>query len=275
MLRNMILDVANGAGTVAVEVSGEGPLVLCVPGMGESRSSFRHLTSRLRDAGYRVAVMDLRGHGDSSVSFDAYGDPAVSDDILAVVDALGGGPATVIGNSMGAAAAVLAASARPDAVSGLILIGPFVRNHGSAAGRVLMQLLLARPWGPIIWRGYYGSLFGQKRVSDHDEHVTQALELLRRPGRWRAFQTTARSSHAAAEAALPQVDTATLVVMGEKDRDFPDPEVEARWVATALQGEYTMIHGAGHYPMGEQPDAVSNKILPFLDNLADKVVAYG
>lgn len=271
----MILNVTNGAGTLAVEVSGAGPLVVCVPGMGESRSSFRHLTSRLTDAGYRVAVMDLRGHGDSSVNFAAYDDPAAADDILAVVDALGGGPATIIGNSMGAAAAVLAASARPDAMNGLMLIGPFVRNHGSAAGRALMQFLLARPWGPSIWRGYYRSLFGQKRVSDHDEHVIQALELLRRPGRWRAFQATARSSHAAAEAALPQVDTSTLVVMGDKDRDFPDPGVEARWVAAALHGEYTMIPGAGHYPMGEQPEAVSNKILPFLDALTGKVRTHG
>lgn len=271
----MILEVASGAGTVAVKVTGAGPLVVCIPGMGESRSSFRHLTSRLTDAGYRVAVMDLRGHGDSSVMFDAYDDPAAADDVLTVVDALGGGPATIIGNSMGAAAAVLAAAARPDAVNGLVLIGPFVRNHGSAASRVLMKLLLARPWGPSIWRGYYRSLFGQKRVSDHDEHVTKALELLRRPGRWRAFQATARSSHAAAEAALPHVSTATLVVMGEKDRDFPDPEAEAKWVATALHSEYMIIPGAGHYPMGEQPDAVSNRILPFLDNLADKMAARG
>lgn len=266
----MIQHIARDTGTVAVEVSGAGPLIVCVPGMGESRASFRHLTPRLTKAGYRVAVMDLRGHGESSSDFDAYDDPAASSDVLAVVDALGGEPATIVGNSMGAAAAVLAAATAPASVHGLVLIGPFVRNHGSAVSRLLMQMLLARPWGPSVWRGYYGSLFGKTQVSDHHEHVANSLALLRRPGRWQAFQATARTSHAAAEAALRNVNTPTLVVMGDTDRDFPDPEAEARWVASALHGAYEMITGAGHYPMGEQPDAVSKLLIPFLENLTER-----
>ncbi|MFT4294682.1 MAG: alpha/beta fold hydrolase [Micropruina sp.] len=101
-----LIEVTRGPGRIAVEVSGSGPLLLCVPGMGESRASFRHLLPGLVDAGYRAAAMDLRGHGDSSVGFDRYDDPAAASDVLAVIDALGGGPAVVVGNSMGAAAGV-------------------------------------------------------------------------------------------------------------------------------------------------------------------------
>ncbi len=265
MIHNMqILEVERAQGRIAVEVDGTGPLVLCIPGMGESRASFRHLVPRLVEAGHRVAVMDLRGHGDSSVGFEAYDDPAAADDALAVVDALGSGPATIVGNSMGAAAAVLLAAERPEAVDRLVLIGPFVRDHGPALNRLLLRLALARPWGPAVWRGYYASLFGQPRTEDHEAHVARALALLRRPGRWRAFQATARTSHALAEAALPRVSAATLVVMGEKDRDFPDPAAEAEWVAAALRGQCRMIAGAGHYPMTEQPEAVLTLLLPFL-----------
>lgn len=260
----MIDRIECGSGSIAVDTSGEGPLVLCIPGMGESRASFRRLVPGLVAAGYRVAVMDLRGHGDSSLGFEAYDDPAAASDALAVIDALGGGPATVVGNSMGAAAGVLAAAERSSAVNRLVLIGPFVRDHGSAAARVLLRVLLTRPWGPAVWRSYYGSLFGERRPADHDEHVARALALLRRPGRWSAFQATARTSHAAAEAALPQVSAATLVIMGDRDRDFPSPEDEARWVADALRGRHRMIAGAGHYPMAEQPDAVLAAMLPFL-----------
>lgn len=259
-----IREVEREHGRIAVETTGAGPLVVCVPGMGESRASFRHLAPRLVEAGYRVAVMDLRGHGDSSADFDAYDDPAAASDILAVIDALGGAPATVVGNSMGAAAAVIAAAERPAAIDRLVLIGPFVRDHGSPATRLLLRVLLARPWGPSVLRMYYGSLFGERRPGDHDEHFVRALGLLRRPGRWRAFQATARTSHAPAEAALPQVSAATLVVMGDHDRDFPDPEAEARWVAEALRGDHRMIAGAGHYPMAERADAVLAAMLPFL-----------
>ncbi|MFC5432311.1 alpha/beta fold hydrolase [Microbacterium suwonense] len=267
--------VERPGGVVAVGTGGAGPLVVCVPGMGESRASFRHLVPSLVDAGFRVAVMDLRGHGDSSVSFDAYDDPAAAGDVLAVIDALGGGSATVVGNSMGAAAGVLAAAERPDAVERLVLIGPFVRDHGSATTRLFMRMLLARPWGPRVWRSYFPSLFGQSTPADHEEHVDRALALLRRPGRWTAFQATARTSHAPAEAALPRVNAATLVVMGDKDRDFPDPVTEAAWVAGALRGERRMIPGAGHYPMAEQPAETLAAILPFLEGSDDQEVSHG
>jgi pimeloyl-ACP methyl ester carboxylesterase len=269
------MEIERENGTVAVEVSGVGPLVVCVPGMGESRASFRHLTPGLVDAGYRVAVMDLRGHGDSSTGFAAYDDPAAAGDVLAIIDALDDAPATVVGNSMGAAAAVLAAAEHGEAVGGLVLIGPFLRDHGSAAAKLLMRLALTRPWGPAVWRGYYGSLFGQQTPADHDEHAQAALGLLQRPGRWSAFQKTARTSHALAEAALPRVSAPTLIVMGEADRDFGDPRAEAAWAAEALRGEVRMIQGAGHYPMGEQPEAVLATILPFLHAIHGQEASHG
>ena len=260
----MMIEIERAGGQIAAEITGAGPLVVCVPGMGESRASFRHLVPGLVEAGYRVAVMDLRGHGDSSVRFEAYDDRAAAGDLLAVIDALEGRPATVVGNSMGAAAAVLAAAERPEAVSRLMLIGPFVRDHGPAAMRLLLRAALVRPWGPAVWRTHYGSLFGQRKAPDHDAHVARALALLRRPGRWAAFQATARTSHAPAEAALPKVSAATLVLMGDQDRDFPNPEAEAAWVAEALRGDYRMIAGAGHYPMAEKPAEVLDAMLPFL-----------
>lgn len=265
MVHNMkIIEVPRAEGVISVGVTGAGPLVLCIPGMGETRAAFRHLLPGLVAAGFRVAALDLRGHGDSSVDFGAYDDLAAAGDILAVIGALGGGPAHLVGNSMGAAAAVLAAAARPELVGRLVLLGPFVRDHGPGILRLGMRLALARPGGPAVWGRYYRSLFGQLRPADHDEHVDTTLAQLRQPGRWRAFQATARTSHAPAEAALGSVSAATLVLMGEKDPDFPDPEAEASWVAEALGGTYRMIPGAGHYPMAEQADVVLGSVLPFL-----------
>lgn len=255
-------------GTLAVEITGDGPLVLCIPGMGETRASFRHLAPALAASGFQVAAMDLRGHGDSSTGFTSYDDEAAARDVLAIIDHLGGSPAVLIGSSMGAAAAVLAAAARPQAVRQLVLIGPFVRETGTAAQKWLMRtafrVLFSRPWGPAVWGAYYRSLFGEQRPADHDAHVAATSALLRRPGRWRAFQATTRTSHAPAEAALPGVSAPTLVIMGDRDRDFPSPEGEARWVAGALGGEMAMVAGAGHYPMGEQADTVLAILEPFL-----------
>lgn len=258
-----MMRVNNDGGSIAVEVHGEGPLVLCVPGMGESRSSFRHL--KLAEEGHRVAIMDLRGHGDSSVDFAEYDDPATARDILAVIKHLGS-PATVIGNSMGAAAAVIAATEEPDAVNGLILIGPFVRDHGPAAA---LKFALMKPWGPILWAMYHRKLFGDITPDDHAEHLSLAKQLLKRPGRWRAFERTARTSHAPAEAALSKVDVPTLIIMGDQDPDFRNAEAEAVWIADNTGGRHTMIPGARHYPMAEQPEAVMSVTTPFLKEITN------
>jgi hypothetical protein len=44
-----------GEGRIAYDVQGEGPLVICVPGMGDLRSVFRFTVPALLAAGYRVA----------------------------------------------------------------------------------------------------------------------------------------------------------------------------------------------------------------------------
>ena len=102
-----------GKGRIAYDVSGTGPLIIGVPGMGDLRSTFRHLTPALVAAGYRVATMDLRGQGDSDLTFDSFDDPAAASDIVALAEHLGE-PAIVIGISMGAAAAVIAAAEHPE-----------------------------------------------------------------------------------------------------------------------------------------------------------------
>ena len=52
--------------------------------------------------------------------------------------------------------------------------------------------------------------------------------------------------------------------MGSKDRDFKDPEAEAKWVAHSLRGTYTMIENAGHYPHAEMPEITGPIILSAL-----------
>ena len=114
-----------------------------VPGMGDLRSTYRHVAPTLRDAGFRVVLTDLRGHGDSDTTFTTYGDEATAGDLIALVEHLGG-PAVLVGNSMGAGAAALVAALRPDLVSGLVLIGPFMRDPElSIASRLMLRLAMA------------------------------------------------------------------------------------------------------------------------------------
>lgn len=254
-------------GRVAYDVGGTGPLVVLVPGMGDLRATYRYLAPALRGKGYRVAAMDLRGHGDSDAAFSSYGDPETAGDVVALVEALGR-PAVIVGNSMGAAAGVLAAAERPDLVRGLVLIGPFVRDPKTTAlQRLLQRVAMAPIWATVAWRSYLPKLYAGRRPDDFDAYRDQVAAALRRPGHARAFSRTTRASHHAAEAHLGDVSVPTLVVMGERDPDFPDPAAEAAWIAERLHGQVVMVPEAGHYPQSQQPDVVADAVLGFLKEL--------
>ncbi|MGK9148235.1 alpha/beta hydrolase [Plantibacter flavus] len=246
-------------------MQGDGPLVVLVPGMGELRSSYRFLAPTLVEAGYRVASTDLRGHGESDASFTSYGDEATASDILALIEELHG-PAVIVGNSLAAGAAVIAAAEHPDAVAALVLVGPFVRNPKSnAAMLALFRAMTAPLWVARVWKAYMPSLYAGRKPSDFDEYRAAVFASLRRPAFGKAFSATTRQTdHAAAEAALPAVQAPVLVVMGDKDPDFPDPAAEAHWIGDALHGEVVLVAEAGHYPQAQQPEITASAVVGFL-----------
>ncbi len=252
-------------GRIAYDSVGAGVLVVCVPGMGELRSVYRHTTPTLVAAGYRVVTMDLRGHGDSDATFARYDDVAAGDDVIALIEKLGG-PAVVIGNSMGAGAAAWAAAERPELVSGVVLVGAFVRDPSMNALLALaFRAAMAGPWAPRVWASYLPKLYPGRLPADFDAHRDAIVASMRRPGHARAFSRTTRTSHAPVEARLGAVTAPTLVVMGDRDPDFGDPAAEGRWIADRLSGELLLVAGAGHYPHVEAPDVVNPAVVAFIE----------
>ena len=106
----------------------DGPLVIAAPGMGDTRNSYRHLRDGLAAAGIRFVTIEVRGIGGSSVDWSDLSDAAVASDYCRSSMKLGGGPAVLVGNSLSCASSVIAATEVPDKVSGVMLLGPFVRD---------------------------------------------------------------------------------------------------------------------------------------------------
>lgn len=253
-----------GEGRIAYDVAGEGPLVVMLPGLGDLRQEYRFLAPLLAQAGYRVATVDVRGHGESSVGWPRYDSVAVGQDLLALVDHLGG-PAFVVGNSFSAGAAVWAAAERPSAIAGLALLGPFVREQDTSAVMTLaLKVLLGGPWKVRAWTAYHGTLFKSGKPADYADYSAALRRNLAEPGRFEAVRALMFRSDEAVESRLSRVGAPVVVVMGGSDPDFPDPEREAREVAEALHGRYVMLPGVGHYPQAEAPKATLEAILPTL-----------
>jgi pimeloyl-ACP methyl ester carboxylesterase len=256
-------------GELAYEVDGpaDAPLVVCVHGMGSNRHAFRLLAPALVAAGFRVARLDSRGHGDSSLGWPAYDAEHVAEDVLALVRHLGG-PAILIGSSIGSAAITFAAASAPEEVAGLVLIGATATP--TPPGLLLRLGLRAVLASPRLWITYYRSLFKAGRPADFAADTDRLLAQLRRPGRMAPVggviaPTSVWWTRRAADVRCP-----VLVVMGTRDPDFRDPAAEARAAADAFDtAEVMMVDQAGHYPFQEVPDIVSPAIIRFAASAVD------
>ena len=257
------------------DTGGTGELVVMEPGMGALRSEYRFLGPAVADAGYRVVTADLRGHGQSSVGWPEYALPAAGSDILALIDHLDGGPAHFIGTSFSPGAAVWAEVERPEAFHSLILIGPWVRDaETSFMQNVATSLLLTGPWKVRGWGMFYKTLYPTQKPADFDDYMDKLLTNLREPGRFDALRGLGFSPKTASERRIKQVRAPTLIVMGTKDPDWPDPEGEAQWIASQLSGEVYLVDGAGHYPQTEMPELVTPAVLTFLAKNGPSTAAY-
>ena len=256
-------------GKIAYDDTGVGPLVVCVPSLGDVRGEYRFVIPQLVSAGYRVVSMDPRGHGETSTEWRDYSVAAIGKDIIALVQQLNVGPAVIIGTSMAAGAAVWAAAEAPELVRGMIMVGPFVRGDGNWFLETLFSLMFARPWGPSMWTKYYSSLYPSHKPADFAEYSEALLKNLKERGRLESVMHMLRASKRASEDRIPKVNKPTLVLMGSKDPDFKRPEAEAKWVAENLKGTYRMIENAGHYPHAEMPEVTGPLILTFIQSLPE------
>jgi pimeloyl-ACP methyl ester carboxylesterase len=254
-------------GTIAYDEQGSGALVICVPSLGDVRGEYRFLAPRLAQAGFRAVSMDVRGHGETSPIWPDYSVGAIGSDILSLIQHLDSGPAAIIGTSMAGGAAIWAAAETPGLVSGLVLVDAFYRGRSKWQEKLLFYPLFTRPWGPATWLSYYKSLYPTRPPQDFADYTSKLKENLREPGRMEAVLQMLFASKEASERRLSQVKAPSLVLMGSKDRDFKDPEGEARQLAQSLGTTYTMIQDAGHYPHAEMPEVTATLVIAFLQSL--------
>ena len=263
-------------GRIAYQVVGQGPLVVLSPGMADTRSSYRFLAPLVANAGYRVASVDLRGHGESSTGWDSYRHADTAGDLIEVIKQLGG-PAVIVGQSFSGGAATIAAATHPDLVSAIVEIDPFTRPAEINVSALLRNaayrrggLLLARflvTGSVTAWSKYLNVAYPGRKPADWDTWLAALQANLREPGRVKAAQSMAKSKLVGATALLASVGCPALVLMGSNDSDWADPEAEAAAIIDLLPaglGRYEMIESAGHYPHAQYPQQVADIIVPFL-----------
>lgn len=116
--------------TLWVEERGSGVPILFISGLGYSNWCWHEMAEALSRR-HRVITFDNRGTGRSDAPEDGYSITQFADDAAGVLEALGTGPAHVVGHSMGGYIAVTLAVRQPALVRSLVLIGTSSGGDGS------------------------------------------------------------------------------------------------------------------------------------------------
>jgi pimeloyl-ACP methyl ester carboxylesterase/mannose-6-phosphate isomerase-like protein (cupin superfamily) len=249
-----------------VDVSGEGPPVVLVHGLGLSGA----LWNRFCDAfgrGRTVVRVDLRGAGRSrEVERTELTLAGWAADLGAVVDGLGLERPAIVGHSLGASIALKHALERPDGVGALVLIGGEA-DLSNLAPRMLQSAERIESMGLERWIADFWSknppfseLSLEREPSILDEYRDLLLE--NDPVDY-VRQCRAIAAAESLSARLGEIGHPVLVVVGGlDDRTLPE---HGRELARALPNSRLVeLPDVGHSIPLEAPEATAEAVAGFL-----------
>lgn len=251
-----------------VEEVGHGRLVVFVQGLGYAAWAWqpqRDVVGRVA----RAVVMDNRGAGRSDKPPAPYSIEQMADDVAAVIESCAGGPAVVVGASMGGYIAMTLAVRRPELVAALVLVSTLTGGSDSVGVPEETQAAWAANMGrptEEFARATMPLSLAPGYVEEHPERFEELLaarlEHPTPPEAWQA-QWEACSRFLVQGVPPGPVDQPTWVVHGTLDRVVPVDNVAAirRRIPHAA---VTELPGAGHLCWLERPDEVNAVILEAL-----------
>lgn len=258
----------------AVVVTGPvgAPSLVFAHGFGCDSSMWRHVAPAFERT-HRVVLLDHVGAGASDHT--AY-DPVrhahlqgYADDVVEVLDALDLGPVVLVGHSVSATIALLAAADRPELFTRLVLVGPSPRYvddeadgyRGGFTTQEIDELLETMDDNYLGWSRHIAPvIMGNADRPELGEELTNSF-CRTDPAIARRF---ARATFLADNRAdLARVSTPALVLQCREDVIAP-PEV-GRWVHEHLAGsELVVLDAVGHCPNLSAPDQVIAAIAAYL-----------
>lgn len=246
---------------------GAGAPVVILHGLYGAKRNWGSIAARLATR-RRVITVDLRNHGESP--WDARHDyPVLAADVARLIEARLGGPADVLGHSMGGKAAMILALSRPELVSRLVVvdIAP-APSPGTAA--VAAHVLRAVPLAGLTRRSGVEEALAAT-IPDPAVRAFLAANVRAGPdGLAWTINLEALDRHFADILSFPEIAAgvaftkpALFIAGGTSDYLRPEhrPAIERLFPGAIVE----TIPGAGHWVHAEAPAAFLRVVERFLD----------
>ncbi|WP_157121078.1 alpha/beta fold hydrolase [Nocardia miyunensis] len=266
--RTLIVD---GLATSYLEAGAGEPVVLLHGGEfgAGAEVGWEHTIDALAGR-YRVLAPDMLGFGESAKVVDfTDGRGLRIRHIARFLALLGVESAHFVGNSMGAVnmfADVTSATPRLPMRSMVAICG-----GGEIQSNEHMRALYDYDATPEAMRRIVTALFHSEKFPADEQYVRRRYEASIAPGAWEAL-AAARFRRPGAETppspssrrAYERISIPVLVIEGARDKLLP-PGWSAQIAGAIARGRSAVVPEAGHCPQIEQPEAVNELLLTFLD----------
>lgn len=253
---------SNDGTAITYERAGSGPPLVLIHGAGGDHTLYAPLLSRLQSS-FTTYAVDRRGHG-ASGDAPAYAPEREAEDVLAVLDVIGGA-VDLVGHSSGAVLALMVVP-HTRRIRRLALYEPPLnvegRRHSPQLADRLRAILAA------------GDDLGATRtfLREGPGMTDRELERLEKSTIWPTFLAAARTYPYDAElvasydldpSALRAITTPALLLLGGASPSFVRAGVET--LAAALpRSRLVVLPGQGHAAHRSAPDLLAREIEAFL-----------
>jgi pimeloyl-ACP methyl ester carboxylesterase len=267
--------IAVGGETLHARLDGpaERPTLLLLHGLLGSTRWWDRLVPLLQPE-YRIARIDLAGHGRSTDDTEQRAPEDQARFVRAALEHLDLDPVATVGHSLGANVAIaLAESGAPTGALVVLGEGP---DYSVANPPWTNRVLRAPIVGPLIWDHLPDSAIRQAIAqffaegfdfgAAFDDRRQPVLDV--RAVSHRTFERTqTQKEHYAAQLGLhhriARLERRSLVVFGDRDRVFA-PQEALRIYETVPRIETRLLPGVGHSSMLEAPEQVAGVITRFV-----------
>ncbi len=262
-----------------LEYPGHGPNVVLIHGFASSTATWEVVISKLQkkysDAGKPVPhvwAVDIKGCGWSDKPNNAKYDPfTLTEDVYAWMQKVGLDNATVVGNSLGGAIAMIMAVDHPDIVGRLVLVDAGGYQPDKKEFSAFSYVPFSNFWVNLgfnrwmVKKGLRKAFYDCNKITD--AMVDASFDRLRTRGAVDAMVSMAKSldpeQALTYEGRIPDIKQETLIIWGRNDGWIP-LKYGYRFNREIKRSELFVIPECGHVPQAEKPDEFVQILYHFL-----------
>lgn len=261
-----------GTNEVAYDDVGSGPAVVLIHGFPLNRRMWQPQLTALAGAGYRAVAPDLRGFGESAPGEEPWTMARFADDVVALLDRLGILRATVVGMSMGGYVLLSLLERHPSriAAAGFFFTRAGAEDEAGKSRRTRLAEEVEEGRPQVVTGAFAELLFAPQTVQQRPELVADVVAMMEST----SLQGLAGGMRAIRDRKdyLPLLGRLTrpALVLGA-EYDHAIPAAAGRDLAAGLpDATFHLIAQAGHMANLEQPEAVNQQLLAFLEMLRSR-----